>query len=304
MDPADESSRDEIEKVAEIVVIGNAVFEPGTMIEHYEIVRHLGDGGIGIVFLARDTYLNQFVAIKILKNHGVRDLSRFFTEARITTHCHHENIVAIQDVGEFQGCPYMILEYVDGISFRRVIELESKSMTVCRALELIIPVLRALVYAHEMGIIHGDLKPENILLRKDGTVKVFDFGISELLGTVPYMSPEQWRLEPLAACTDVWAVGIILYELLAGAHPLAPLSMRELSTIPNANISLPSLREKRPDAGAFCDIVDRCLAKRKEDRFQSASELLEAMEKYRQHGRFGADACIQRMNAPHQPARW
>ncbi|HRI65878.1 MAG TPA: protein kinase [Polyangium sp.] len=294
------------ESVAEIVVVGDVIIEPGTVIEQYEIVRRIGKGGMGVVFLARDTRLARLVAIKILHNHGGSSSPRFFVEARMTARCRHENIVIIHEVGETRGCPYMVLEYVDGKSFRHIIEQESASMTTSRAIELIIPVLRAVVCAHGMGIIHRDLKPENILLRNDGSVKVLDFGISKpvaadaatvslphaahesenvvstqtgaLLGTMPYMSPEQWRFEPLDASTDVWAIGIILFELLTGVHPLAPLSMRQLSTVKDLEIALPSIREYRPNVGELGDVVDRCLKKRARERYPLAVELLDALE--------------------------
>lgn len=287
-----------------IVVLGDIVFEPGTRIEHYEIVRRLGTGGMGLVFLARDTRLARLVAIKFLRRIGASDTSRFLAEARMTARCQHENIVVVHEVSEFQGYPFMVLEYVDGRSFRQIIEEEREPRTVAHTIELIMPVLRAVICAHAMGIIHRDLKPENILLGANGTVKVVDFGISKpdtvkksngdavrmpaehdvlstqtsaLLGTLPYMSPEQWRQESIDVGTDIWALGILLFELLTGAHPLAPASMRELSTVRSDEIEMPSLREKRPDAAGLIDIVDCCLRKRKHERYASASELLEAL---------------------------
>ena len=315
-----------------IVVLGDIIFEPGTMVEHYEIVRRLGTGGMGLVFLARDTRLARLVAIKFLRRNGASEASRFLAEARMTARCQHENIVVIHEVSEFRGYPYMVLEYVDGRSFRQIINEERGPRTVAHTIELIVPVLRAIICAHAMGIVHRDLKPENVLLGTNGTVKVVDFGISKpdvvektneidvrglgnhdavstqtsaLLGTLPYMSPEQWRREPIDARTDIWALGIMLFELLAGAHPLEPATMRELSMVQYDEVEMPSVREKRPDAGGLFDIVDRCLRKRRDERYASASDILEELNSIARESLLsfaGTDGCPFAGLAPFQEA--
>lgn len=281
------------------------VLEPGTVIKHYELIRELGAGGMGMVFLARDTRLARLVAIKFLLEHTGDGAERFLVEARTTALCRHENIVVIYDVDEINGFPYMVLEYIEGRTLRSA--MNERARDTASAVEVMVPVARALACAHAMGIIHRDLKPENILLAHSGQVKVVDFGIAKqiapqmkdgsaptnvlpmqemgltqdgtLVGTMPYMSPEQWRYEPLDTCTDIWAAGIILYELATGAHPLEPLSFTNLFRVADSTTPMPSARDKLMGAPSLADVIDRCLKKHKEERFGSATLLAEALEK-------------------------
>jgi WD40 repeat protein/predicted Ser/Thr protein kinase len=286
------------------------VLAPGTVIKHYELIRELGAGGMGVVFLARDTRLGRLVAIKFLLEHTGTAAERILAEARVTAQCRHENIVVIYDVDEVDGYPYMVLEYIQGRTLRAAM-VERARDTAAMAVELMLPVARALACAHEMGIVHRDLKPENILLADDGQVKVVDFGIAKqvataqaatlpdalsphrevapvtqdgaLVGTIPYMSPEQWLGEPLDARSDIWAAGLILFELLTGAHPLEPVSFLRLVQVAVLDTPMPGVREKRPDLGPLADVIDRCLKKHKDGRMGSARELVEAL------GRIGAE---------------
>lgn len=280
--------------------------EPGMVVKHYEFLRLLGAGGMGKVFLARDTRLGRFVAVKLLLNYTGRAAHRFLAEARTTAQCRHENIVVIYDVDEYAGYPYMVLEYIEGRTLRAVMSEPDRDLSAL-ALESMVSVSRALECAHDMGIVHRDLKPENILLSKNGQIKALDFGIAKqvsdvmpeahgpgalpletkgveqtqagaLVGTLGYMSPEQINGESIDARTDIWAVGVILYELLTGERPLKGDSFTQVASEMRGTDVLPSIREKRPELGALADIVDRCLQKRKEDRFESAKELLAALE--------------------------
>lgn len=261
-------------------------------IGHYEIIRPLGAGGMGSVLLARDTKLGRLVAIKVL-HHSGEAASRLLAEARATVRAHHENIVVIYEVGTVSGRPYMVLEYLEGRTLRDVIHSArqggGRALSRGFALEIMVPVLRALDAAHQNGIIHRDLKPENIMLLDSGQVKVLDFGIARLMdaqtpnerhGTRPYMSPEQWRGEELDGRSDLWAVGIILHELLAGQHPLAPFAIQDLESIGDLNQPLPTLRDVRPDLEGLSEIISRCTNKRKEDRIASAKDLLVALEPF------------------------
>ncbi|WP_248913793.1 protein kinase domain-containing protein [Polyangium aurulentum] len=280
--------------------------EPGTVHKHYELIRQLGAGGMGVVFLARDIRLGRLVAIKFLLEHAGTAAKRFLGEARATALCRHENIVVIHDVDEVDGSPYMVLEYIQGRTLRAAMA-ERAHDTAAVTIEVMLPVVRALACAHEMGLIHRDLKPENILLGDDGAVKVVDFGIAKqvsmaqaaalpdaraihredtaltqdgaLVGTMPYMSPEQWLEEPLDARSDIWAAGIILFELSTGAHPLEPPSLSRLVEVMDLETPMPSVRERRPDLGPLADVIDRCLKKRKEERIGSARELAVALER-------------------------
>jgi serine/threonine protein kinase len=222
----------------------------GSAIRHYEIIRKLGEGGMGIVFLARDTKLGRLVAIKVLLDHTSLMAERFLTEARATARCKHENIVVIHEVDELDGAPYMVLEYLQGRTLAdwmdqqesaRASEPPSAGDGAPRfaspsvAIEMILPVVRALACAHKRAIVHRDLKPANIFLTDAGPIKVLDFGIAkrfgarefsaitagrgplveeamltqqgQLLDTLPYMSPEQAQSEELDARSDLWAAG-------------------------------------------------------------------------------------------------
>jgi eukaryotic-like serine/threonine-protein kinase len=279
---------------------------PGLRINHYELIRELGRGGMGQVFLARDTKLGRRVAMKFLTSSSPKFTERFVVEARATARCSHENIVVIHDVAELSGLPYMVLEYVEGTPLSRL--MGGKKLAPGRAIELIIPVVKALVRAHAMTIVHRDLKPDNIIVNQSGTVKVLDFGIARLfaeddasaprqklapaapaetiagrpggiVGTLPYMSPEQLGTDEVDHRSDLWAVGIILFEMLAGKHPLDPLTQGKLFGAAASDEPMPSLRDAVagvPDRLAA--IVEKCLAKKKAQRYVTAADLLADLE--------------------------
>ena len=276
---------------------------------------------MGVVHLARDLRLGRLVAIKMLTKPGQLQ-ERFLAEARATARCRHENIVVIHEVGVHGEQPYLVFEYLRGQTLHQwmderlngAFELHDSSasfpqipapLAPTRAIEMIVPVVRALVCAHDMGIIHRDLKPANILLTEDGITKVLDFGVAKIgavredlavedaagsdeplaltalgtrLGTLPYMSPEQLAGEIVDHCSDIWAVGIILYELVTGAHPLAPLSPVKIHLMADVDTPMPSVREQRSDLGPLADIISRCLLKDKEHRTATARELLQELE--------------------------
>ncbi len=302
----------------------------GARIGQYEIIRSLGRGNMGEVFLARDLRLGRRVAIKRMSTSSASRTQRFLREARTTARCTHENIVVIHEVGEVGGAggePYMVLEYVEGQTLREWLRERSRAagghtpVPVRRALELMIPVVRALAYAHERGVIHRDLKPENVMLTRAGTVKVLDFGIAKLLhtaksdeddaaestdvvpdatpdqtsghmsappgvhssgliGTLPYMSPEQLNAGVINHRSDVWTVGIMLFELVTGQRPVN--SSRKLLRVADENEPMPSVLEVMPERaaelGALASVIDRCLIKRPEHRTPSALALLAELE--------------------------
>lgn len=210
----------------------------------------------------------------------------------------------------------MVLEFIEGRTLRDFLRETAQDPLRTRndsrreaiAVELIVPVVRALVCAHEAHIVHRDLKPENILLANSGEVRVVDFGIAKqvsldrhhpargsrpdstqhdlrmthtgaMVGTLAYMAPEQWLLEEsIDARIDIWALGIILFELVVGEHPLAPLTPLGLANLADLDKPMPRVRDKQPGAGPIAEIIDRCLAKRKEERYASTKELLAALE--------------------------
>lgn len=272
----------------------------GTRIRQYELIRELGRGGMGVIFLARDTKLGRRVAMKFLLANEPGFTDRILAEARATARCSHENIVVIHEVDEHNGRPYMVLEYLDGETLKST--LDRRRPTPVQAIEWMVPVVRALAHAHEFGIVHRDLKPSNVYLTSAGTVKVLDFGIAKIhshtgeperesrandasvarslpSGTIPYMAPEQFRTD-VDQRTDLWAVGLILFEMLAGYHPLASLTPDALvsfvidlaSPMPSSSASVPDLPVE------LARLIDRCLKKRKEERFADARELLAALE--------------------------
>jgi serine/threonine protein kinase len=159
------------------------VLRAGSCIGQYELIRQLGRGGMGEVYLARDLRLGRLVALKLLAEHRPSLVERFVAEARTTARCHHENIVVIHEVGERQGHPFMVFEYLEGQTLRQWLREHASAGTALdrrapvppgHAVELMLPVVRALAYAHERGIVHRDLKPENIMLTRTGTIKVLD----------------------------------------------------------------------------------------------------------------------------------
>jgi serine/threonine protein kinase len=286
---------------------------PGMRINQYELIRELGRGGMGTVYLARDTRLARRVAIKFLHSSEVSLTERFLVEARATAQCSHEHIVVIHEVSEHRGQPFMVLEYLKGRPLTKLLAMGPMSPS--RAVELIVPVARALVCAHALDIVHRDLKPDNVFVTESGTIKVLDFGIAKVLmppelrevvdapelidfsdphshgrvdaltsagvlvGTLPYMSPEQWDMDEIDHRTDIWAVGMMLYEMLAGRHPLAPLTREKLMRTGLLDEPMPSIHDADIDVpAALAQVVDHCLAKRKQDRVASAQALLDALE--------------------------
>ncbi len=288
--------------------------QPGGRIAQYEIIRKLGAGGMGVVYLARDNKLGRRVAIKLLRAREPQFTSRFLAEAQTTARCTHENIVVIHEVGEHQGEPFMVLEYLEG---QTMAELRGSPQPVTRAVEVMASVVRALIRAHQEGIVHRDLKPENIFLTTSGSVKVLDFGIAKLVrgetdeqapsrnawldfktgdilslgggeaqkstisGTMAYMSPEQWGLNgPIDHRTDIWAVGMILYELLSGRHPLDSVP-EPLVWVRKLDAAFAPLKTVIPGIPPeLARVVDTCLRKHKEERYQDASALLRALEPF------------------------
>ena len=273
------------------------VFAPGARIRQYEIIRELGRGGMGIVYLARDVRLGRRVAIKVLLTRSPTLTRDFLREARATANCSHDNIVIIYEADEHEGTPYMVLEHLEGTNLRQA--TGDRRVAPARAVELVVPVVRALVRAHERNNVPRDLKPENDCVTTGGAVKVLDFGVAALLadaeadtltgrgrandrlgGTMPYMATEQFEPGGADHRSDLWAVGIMLYELCAGHHPVQPLTQEALlrhayfpdEPYPRIAAELPDLPHR------LAQLIDRCLEKRKERRIGSAAEVLAELE--------------------------
>ncbi|PKN54245.1 MAG: AAA family ATPase [Deltaproteobacteria bacterium HGW-Deltaproteobacteria-14] len=287
---------------------------------------------MGAVYLGRDVRLGRRVAIKFLHATTPELTERFVIEARATARVEHENIVSIYEVGEWGGSPYMVLQFLQGQELTKIIP-RGKAMPVPRVVEVMTPVLRALDYAHGQGIVHRDLKPDNIFITDGGVTKVLDFGIAKvvqgddktsdgegklseaqlnegghtsltrhgsIMGTMPYMSPEQWgNGVAIDHTSDIWAVGIMMYKMLSGKHPLHPLKGTELMVTGFVDEPMPSLREHAPELpDELIRVVDKALAKVKSERWSSAQALMRALEPF-QPGRYAAGQAISVEESPY-----
>jgi Tol biopolymer transport system component len=275
--------------------IGNLT--AGTRLGSYEVVARLGAGGMGEVYRARDVRLGRDVAIKVLPPSvaGVPDaLARFEREARAVAALSHPNILAIYDFGSDRGVAYAVMELLDGETLRA--RLEAARPSPRKAVEIAAQVCRGLAAAHDRGIVHRDLKPENIFLTRDGRVKVIDFGLARVaetahalqpgdsqtrlqtsegvvLGTVGYMSPEQVRGLPADHRSDIFACGVVLYEMLSGSRPFTGDSAVETMNAILKDDPPPLAIADEALSPAVRRIVEHCLEKAPEERFQSARDL-------------------------------
>src|SRR5436190_165555 len=279
----------------------------GRTIGHYKISESIGTGGMGEVYLATDIVAGRKAALKLLPSRFTGDaerLKRFEREARAVVGLNHPNVVTVYEIGEDNSIHYIASELIEGETLRD--RLTRGPMQLNEALEVAIQVTSALAAAHQAGIVHRDIKPENIMLRPDGYAKVLDFGIAKLaeqelstsmpkdeafflvqtnlgsvLGTVRYMSPEQACGAPVDKRTDIWSLGVVLYEMVTGHAPFIGDTPREI---------MASILEKEPPpltsyvAHAPAEpqqIISRTLRKDCEERYQSAHELLEALKDLR-----------------------
>jgi eukaryotic-like serine/threonine-protein kinase len=257
--------------------------QPGDLIaERYELEELVGSGGMSSVFRARDLQLERQVAIKILLDRYVGDpeyLERFRREARAVAKLSHPNIVTVIDRGDDDGRQYIVFEHVDGENLKELV-VRSGPLPVRRALELALGVADGLSFAHEHGLVHRDVKPQNVLLNSEGEVKVTDFGIARslhvdhgvtqtgtVLGTGEYLAPEQASGKPVAPATDVYSLGVVLWELLTGEVPFTGENFVAVA-LKHVNEPPPSLRAARPDVSPrLAAAVERALAKDPAQRF-------------------------------------
>ena len=255
--------------------------------DRYELEELVGSGGVSNVFRAHDRLLERHVAIKLLHEHVGRDreqVERFKLEARSVARLSHPNIVTVIDRGEREGRQFIVFEYVEGESLKQLV-LRSGQLTVRRALEVVLPVARALDFAHRQGLVHRDVKPQNVLIPEGGEAKMTDFGIARSLdlegltqtgsvvGTSHYIAPEQARGLPVDERTDVYSLGTVLFELLTGEVPFegdnfVAVALRHVNELP------PAVRGRRPDVSPRLEAaVLRAMAKDPADRFASMREL-------------------------------
>jgi serine/threonine-protein kinase len=256
--------------------------------DRYELEELVGSGGMSSVYRARDRLLERRVAIKVLHEHYSRDddyVERFRREARAAAKLSHPNIVTVIDRGEADGRQFIVFEYIDGENLKQLVTGKGR-LPVRDALELGIQIGRALAFAHAQGLVHRDVKPQNVLIRA-GDAKVTDFGIARsldvqagltqtgtVLGTSEYISPEQATGRQVDARTDVYSLGVVLYELLAGRPPYSGDSFVSVA-MRHVNDPVPSVTAARPDVPLRVDAaLRRALAKDPDDRFGTMDELV------------------------------
>ncbi len=278
--------------------------EPGQTLSHYRLVEKIGEGGMGVVYLAEDTRLKRKVALKVLPRAVASDplrLERFQREAEAVAALNHPHIVTIHSVEESEGIRFLTMELVEGESLERA--LSPDGLPLPRVFDIGEALADALAAAHEKGVVHRDLKPANVMLTRDGGVKVLDFGLAKLaaeatgtvsenkdpakaptrrgtltgegvvVGTVPYMSPEQVQGQPVDHRTDIFSLGVVLYELASGRRPFAGRTSAELvsSILRDAPRPLTELRDELPRH--LGRIVAHCLQKEPRERFQSVLDV-------------------------------
>ncbi len=251
--------------------------------DRYQLIRELGHGGMGVVYLARDTLLDREVAVKVLseasRSHlGTEGSARLLHEAQSAARLNHPNIVSIFDAGEDQGASFIVMEWIDGDS---LFDIHPASLQ--ESLPIIRQVCKALEHAHAHGIIHRDLKPENILVTRDGKVKLTDFGLArsvssrlmmdgQIVGTVLYLAPEAALRQPYDERVDLYSLGVVLYELASGC---LPYTGSEPMAVISQHLYAPVVppRAHNPDIPpALEQLILRLMSKKPEDRPQSAAE--------------------------------
>jgi len=272
---------------------------PGTRLGRYEIRLPIGEGGMGQVYLAQDTELNRNVAIKLLPADLATDpkwMQRFIREARTVSALNHPNVLTIYEFGQEGPSRYIVMEYVEGVTLRE--SLDANRLNIHEVLDIAMQVAAALNAAHEAHVVHRDIKPENIMVRRrDGIVKILDFGLAKpvkndtgsgddsgavlktetgiVMGTVSYMSPEQsLAVKTLDYRTDIWSLGVVLYEMLTGQLPFQGKTLYQqiVAIQEQQHLPLSTFDEHVPKR--FEEIVNKALAKNPDDRYLTANDFL------------------------------
>jgi WD40 repeat protein/tRNA A-37 threonylcarbamoyl transferase component Bud32 len=292
------------------VLVADGRLSPGTLVDSFLVLRHLGSGGMGRVYLARDTRLGRKVALKFIRTDvlGSADaVERFLREAQITALFSHPHIVTIYEVGRFQGCPYLALEYLEGQTLDA--RMREGSISVPDAARVGAEIAQALDEAHRRHVLHRDLKPSNVLLPSDGRLRVLDFGLATAVppqagpeaadapsrersgesvdasrgvprGTPRYMAPEQWEGKACTTATDVWALGMILWEMLGGGFPFRVASASELRMIVCSLQPAPQFPKDKDVPLAVASLISSCLSPRPAER-PALTEIVRILESAR-----------------------
>ncbi len=272
---------------------GKAQYE-GFTVSHYQVERAIGHGGMGDVYLARDLRLGRPVALKLLRadyQPTEERVSRFHLEARAVCALNHPNIVTVYEVGEVDGAPFIVSEFIEGDTLRQLIP--PSGMRLDQALEIAIQIANALASAHQLGIVHRDIKPENVMVRSDGYVKVLDFGLAKLsdalddrdgqdhsfstgvvMGTITYMSPEQARGYKVDARTDIFSLGATLYELVTGAKPFTGRTPAEILSAILTREPAPVASYKPDEPPGIQSALTKALRKDRNERYATMTEMI------------------------------
>lgn len=302
----------------------------GETLAHYEIVSPLGRGGMGEVYLALDSKLDRKIALKLLPARFTRSsdrLSRFVQEAKLASALSHPNIITVHEIGQEDETHYIATEFVDGATLRE--RLNQGMLRLDETMDITIQVAEALGAAHRAGIIHRDVKPENVMVRHDGYVKVLDFGLATLsegspmwsdstgsrtewvdsepgvlMGTVKYMSPEQAGALPIDLRTDIFSLGLVMYEMTAGRHPFEGKTGRDVLTAILTQKPDP-ISKHNPDIPAGLErVVVKALEKDPALRFQTMDELLDELQHLKAESDFNARLVARGRSAPIRVARF
>jgi serine/threonine protein kinase len=283
----------------------------GETILHYKIIEKLGEGGMGVVYKAEDTKLDRFVALKFLPSQLTAtedEKTRFIQEAKAASAMNHPNVCTIHDIQEHEGQLFIVMEFINGVTLRN----NKQPLSEKRILDIGIQVAEGLGAAHEKGIVHRDIKPENIMIRKDGIVQIMDFGLAKLytssnvsrltkagstVGTMGYMSPEQVQGMDVDHRTDIFSLGVVLYEMLAGESPFKGMhETAVLYEIVNVNPAPISTVKEGIDP-QLDGIVLECLEKEKDERCQSAKELAKNLRKVQRAMSAGRASRVYNVNS-------
>src|SRR5215831_1370211 len=290
------------------------VLEPGTKLGRYEIRSQLGAGGMGEVYLAQDTRLDRKVALKILPNEVAADpdrMKRFVQEAKAASGLNHPNIITIYEIDQTDSTTFIATEFIEGSTLRE--KMRAQPLPLGEVLNVAIQIAGALAAAHANGIVHRDIKPENIILRSDGIAKVLDFGLAKLtgkgspelvdseaptrahlktdpgvvMGTATYMSPEQARGHQVDARSDIFSLGVVIYEMQTGHLPFEGSSIYEIMAAILSDQESPPLSRYSPEVPAELErIVSKVLRKNRDQRYQTIKDLLLDLQSLKQQLEF------------------
>ena len=286
--------------------------------QRYELVAQQGSGGMSVIYKALDRRLGRMVAIKILRPSLTKDpafLEKFRQEARSVAMMSHPNIVTVHDVGSDGSTHYIVMEMIDGQDLKKIIKTRG-ALPHEKALDYAIQICAGLGFAHRSKLVHADVKPQNILINRDGIVKVTDFGIAQaytdtmpqtqaeaVWGSPHYFAPEQARGEKPSPASDVYSIGIVMFEMFTGRLPYGGASQRELA-LAHIQADIPSALDVNPQvAKEISRVIAKVMSKGPNDRYKHADQLGHILRRVREGGRISSQSAVQRPMPPPAEAR-